>query len=104
VNHYLKFLKAVFNRGIRPGRLAFNPVRAVKLYQEHNARNRCLSPEEEGRLLKALPNRMRPLVTMALHTGMRRGELRALRWEDVDLATATVRVRLDRRAKAAGSP
>lgn len=96
VNHYLKFLKAVFNRAIRQGRLAFNPVRAVKLYHEHNARDRCLSPEEEARLIEALPNRLRPLVTVALHTGMRRGELRALRWEDVDLATATIRVRRDK--------
>lgn len=96
VNHYLKLLKAVFNRSIRQGRLTYNPVAAVKLYQEHNARNRCLSPEEEARLLEALPKRLRPLVTVALHTGMRRGELRALRWEDVDFVTGTIRIRQDK--------
>ena len=96
VNHYLKFLKAVFNRAIRLGHLAHNPVRAVKLYRENNARNRCLTPEEETRLLAALPEQLRPFVTMALHTGMRRGELLALRWEDVDFATGTLRVRQDK--------
>jgi integrase len=96
VNHHLKFLKAVFNRALRQGRLSYNPVTAVKLYQENNARNRCLGPDEEARLLKQLPNRFRRLVTAALHTGMRRGELRALRWEDVDFATSTVRIRRDK--------
>jgi hypothetical protein len=35
VNHHLKLLKAVYNRAIRAGRLTYNPVAAVKLYQEH---------------------------------------------------------------------
>jgi integrase len=72
VNHHRKLLKAMFNRAIRQGRVTLNPVSAVKLFQEHNARNRCLSREEEGRLLEALPERLRPLVTVALNTGMRR--------------------------------
>lgn len=96
VNHYLKFLKAVFNRAIRQGRLTYNPVAAVKLYRENNARNRCLSPEEEARLLNSLPSRLRPLVTVALHTGMRRGELRTLRWEDVDFETRSFRIKQDK--------
>jgi integrase len=98
VNHHLKLLKAMFNRAIRQGRVTLNPVSAVKLFQEHNARNRCLSlsREEEGRLLEALPERLRPLVTVALNTGMRRGELQALRWSDVDFATGTLRIRRDK--------
>ena len=96
VNHYLKLLKAVFNRAIRHGRLTYNPVTAVKLYQEHNQRNRCLNPEEEARLMDALPERLRPLVVVALHTGMRRGELRALQWEDVDFSTGTLRIHRDK--------
>jgi len=35
-------------------------------------------------------------VVLALNTGMRRGELQALRWEDVDLAAGTVRIRRDK--------
>jgi integrase len=96
VNHYLKFLKAVFNRAMRRGLLTYNPVQSVKLFQEHNARNRCLSAEEETRLTEALPDALRPLVTLALHTGMRRGELRALKWQDVDFETGTAHVRQDK--------
>ncbi|MBI2525276.1 MAG: site-specific integrase [Candidatus Rokubacteria bacterium] len=96
VNSYLKFLKAVFNRAIRQGRLTYNPVKAVKLYRENNARSRCLSQGEERRLLEALPERLRPFVTLALHTGMRRGELRALKWEDVDFSTGAIHVKQDK--------
>ncbi|HET8575479.1 MAG TPA: site-specific integrase [Methylomirabilota bacterium] len=66
-----------------------------RLY-EHNARNRCLSSEEERRLLNSLSARLRPFVVLALNTGMRRGELQALRWEDVDLAAGALRIRRDK--------
>lgn len=95
-NQYLKLLKSAYNRAIRLGTLTHNPVTAVRLYRENNARNRCLTPEEELRLLEALPDRVRPLVIVALHTGMRRGEPRALKWEDVDFATNSLRIRRDK--------
>lgn len=95
-NGYLKLMKAAYNRARRHGWVASNPVSAVKLYTEHNSRSRCLSVEEEARLLDALPDWLRPLVTVAVHTGMRKGELLGLRWQDVDWATSTVRLPLDK--------
>jgi integrase len=97
VNHHLKLFNAVCNRAIRHGsHVGHNPVAAVRLTREHNARNRCLSVEEEARLLDALPASPRPFMTTALHREMRRGELPALRWEDVDFATGALRVRRDK--------
>jgi integrase len=43
-----------------------------------------------------LPARLRPFVTVALHTGMRRGELRALKWEHVDFVTGTIHIPQDK--------
>ena len=97
VNHYLKFLKAVFNRAIRQGSsLYVQSGAASQAVPKHNARNRCLSPDEETRLLDALPGWFRPLVILALHTGMRRGELQALKWQDVDFNAGTLRIRRDK--------
>jgi len=44
-------------------------------------------------VFKRLPDRLKPLATVALHTGMRKGELLALRWHDVDFYTGARRVR-----------
>jgi integrase len=96
VNQYLKLLKAVYNRARRHGRVTANPVTGVTFCQEHNARNRCLSAEEETRLLTAMPAWLRPMVTVAIHTGMRKGELRGLRWADVDFATGTLHIPQDK--------
>lgn len=52
VNHHLKLLKAVFNRAIRQGRLTYNPGAAVRLDQEHNARQNLLQAvKREHRLV-----------------------------------------------------
>ena len=55
-------------------------------------RDRIASPAEAAALLDALPERDRALWATALYAGLRRGELQALRWEDVDLAAGVIRV------------
>lgn len=55
-------------------------------------RDRIASPEESARLLAALPECDRPLWAVAFYAGLRLGELRALRFEDIDLAGGKIRV------------
>ena len=59
-----------------------------------NARDRWLTVEEEHTLLQEATNPawLRPLLITALHTGMRRGEILALTWKDVDFPKRLVRV------------
>ena len=94
VNRHLALLKATFNRAMRadPPKADRNPVRGVKLLKENNERVRVLTDAEEGRLLAALPDYLHPFVVVALHTGMRRGELAHLEWEHVDFHTRTLLV------------
>jgi integrase len=55
---------------------------------------RPLSPPEVGRLLVAVRgDRLEALFTLAVATGMRRGELLGLGWTDVDLRASTLQVR-----------
>lgn len=50
--------------------------------------------EETRRLLEAARgNRLEALYVLAVHTGMRQGELLGLKWQDVDLEAGTVQVR-----------
>jgi integrase len=57
---------------------------------------RPLSPAEARKLLEAAQgDRLEALYVLAVTTGMRQGELLALKWQDVDLGNATVAITLD---------
>ncbi len=103
VNRYLATLKSVFLLAIENDKLERNPFKKVKLLKEENERVRFLSDEEEPRLFAAIPGEYHPLVTVALHTGMRKGELLRLKWGDVDFRQRLVTVRKSKSGKAATS-
>jgi integrase len=77
--------------------LPSNPVRQVKLPRAGNPRERRLNPGELDRLLAACEtSRARWLpavIEVAIETGMRRGELLGMRWDDVNLKARTVLLR-----------
>jgi integrase len=93
VNRHLQLLRAIFLRGVRDGKVESTPTNGVKLYRENNRRDRYLADREEHLLLSALPQWLHPVVTVALHTGMRKGELLKLKWADVDFLSGTITVR-----------
>ncbi|PHP65885.1 integrase [Zhengella mangrovi] len=77
--------------------LASNAVKRVRRPKVANARNRRLVGNEEDRLLDGCDAGqipwLRALVVVAIETGMRRGELLALRWADIDLSARTATLR-----------
>jgi len=85
VNHELASLKHIFNKGMAWGILGKNPAAKVQKLPETKGRTRFLSAEEVERLLEAAPVHLRPIIIMALETGMRRGEILGLKWTDVDM-------------------
>ncbi len=87
VNRDLAVMKGMFTKASEWGYAVENPVKRVKFLRETGRRERFLSREEADTLLKACSDWLRPLVTVALHTGMRRGELLGLAWRDVDFRT-----------------
>src|SRR5829696_8214089 len=63
------------------------PPRVKKAAVRGESPMRALSNEEASRLILAAEGtRDEALITLALRTGMRQGELAALRWEDLDLS------------------
>jgi integrase len=85
VNRQLACLKCMFNRAIEWGKAKENPVKKVKMLKENNKRLRYLEREECERLIVDCLPHQRPMVITALNTGMRRGEILGLKWENVDL-------------------
>lgn len=85
-NRELALLKKMFNLAIDWGYLKENPVRKVKIYSEKdNIKERVLSEEEEKKLLKESTDHLKPIIITALNTGMRRGEVLNLKWDQVNL-------------------
>lgn len=61
-----------------------NMVSVAGLLTEDNLRKRVLSVEEENKVLGCSAPHLRPIIITALNTGMRRGEILSLKWENVD--------------------
>jgi integrase len=69
-------------------------LKAVRMDREPPGRLRYLAnQDEEDRLLEGCRGRFKALVVVALHTGMRKGELLKLQWDDVDLEQGYIHVR-----------
>ena len=87
-------LKAALKRAVQQQVLVRNPAEVfTKFKVERNKKMLTLSVQQSARLLEALSNsRVYWPVLLALSTGMRRGEILALRWKNVDLERGTLRV------------
>ncbi len=84
VNRELDTLKSILSKAVEWGKLLESPARSVKRLKVDNRRTRVLTEGEQRALLDACPRKMRYLVTLALITGARVGELLALRWEHIE--------------------
>jgi integrase len=95
VNFYRQALHQFFAWLVQEGRWTSNPVDAVQTVQivDKTRERRALTTKELKALLKAAPPPRDMLYLMAATTGLRRGELRALTWGDIDLEAATVTIR-----------
>jgi integrase len=81
---------------MREGLISVNPVDRLGTSQRPQAaRNEApyFTDDELPRLIAALPEDEKPLIQLALLTGMRLGELLALRWSQIDLVNGTIHVR-----------
>lgn len=92
VNRERSVLSHLFTKATDWGLVQGNPVLGTDRLPEGNEHPRPLSSEEESLLFAVLPEHYKPVVTLALHTGLRLGELRAQAWRDVDLAAGLLTV------------
>lgn len=87
VDKYHALVKAIFNKMYFWRMFAgYNPATGVKLKREFKPHVRWLAREEIGRLEEALPESIYPYYLCALHTGMRKGEIFGLKWNDITFA------------------
>jgi integrase len=93
-SNVLNPLQAFYRRATDREELANEPTKGIDLPSGSSKRpRRIVAPEEAARLIKLLPLEDRPLWATAFYAGLRRGELQALRCEDIDLARNLIHVR-----------
>jgi integrase len=89
IRNQLTIISQVFERARVEWKMEglHNPVRGVSLPGHRPGRDRRLKAGEEERLLAALAESsspwMRPLVSFALETAMRQGEMFTMRWDEL---------------------
>ncbi len=85
-------LHSIFKRAVRDQLILTNPCEHTELPKQFTKKTRTLTPAEYNQLIDAIPDRYRLLVETAIETGMRWGELIALRPRHIDFLTKTVTV------------
>jgi integrase len=86
-------LRAMYKRAMSLDELSVNPTVGLSLPAIRGRRDRIVPPEQAAALIAALPTAHdRAFWGTALYAGLRRGELLALCWEDVDISTGHLRV------------
>jgi len=94
VKNTLSLLRAAFAFAVESGMVETNPCVGIAVKRRETRTDRpwtFLTPDEQERLIAVASPRDRALITFALGTGMRLGELLALRAEDVTTDSVTVR-------------
>ncbi len=92
VNREVACLKHIFTKAIEWGMVQKNPGKKVKLLRERNTRLRYLEERKIGRLYDACAEHLKPIVIVALNTGMRKEEILSLKWKDVDFRSRTISI------------
>jgi len=85
INWEIALLKHMYTKAMEWGKVQESPAKKVKLLKGEVNRVRFLMPEEIRTLLSNCADHLKPIVTVALNTGMRKGELLSLKWDQVNL-------------------
>lgn len=91
-----------FKIAVRDGLVVINPVVGIKLPKVHQKEKSSLSDAEVKRILQVAKDycnnpkiknkNIFPLINLALVSGLRRGELLALTWDNIDFKTSKIYV------------
>jgi len=92
VTKYHVMLHSVFKRAVRDRVILTNPCEGTELPKIPPRKTRILTPDEYDQLLATIPDRFQLLVMTDIETGLRWGELIALRPRHIDFLRRTIAV------------
>ncbi len=98
INKHLRLLQGILERALDEHYIRTNPItKRAFIKLEAKEEQKVYNQEQCALLLKRVRGTTLEIpVTIAVYTGMRRGEIEALRWQNVDLEERTIYVRENR--------
>lgn len=93
VNIEIACLKKMMSKAVDWDYLDSNPAAKVKKFKLNNARERVLSADEARALIECASPGIQPVLILALKTGMRKGEILSLKWEDVNFIKSFIQIK-----------
>jgi integrase len=99
MNYTLSILRMIFADAAERGALASDRAAKAKPIPKRpqaTGRVQYLTPEQVDRLLAVAEEPYKTLYRLTINAGLRRGEVLALRWDDLDLANRRLSVRASR--------
>ncbi len=99
INKEFTTIKHFFNKAIEKNYLKANPAKGIKAIKSQQKFPRYLSKEKIQTLLDTAQGDMEEILITFLNTGMRRGELTNLQWEDVHLKSRRITIQGQTKSK-----
>lgn len=94
--HYHRLLSSMLETAVQWQLIPSNPCKRVKAPRAERKEARFLDEKQAAHLIALLGNepiQYRSMILLLINTGLRRGELCALQWKDIDFANAVLQVR-----------
>lgn len=88
-----RLLAAAMRFALDEGRIGRNPCRKIRMQPDERPEQRVLSRAEQEKIEAAAGGEKELPILLSLYTGMRLGEICALRWADIDWDRRTITVR-----------
>lgn len=92
VERYLSAASAVFEYAIENRAVDFNPCRYVKIPKAAKTSGRRALTPEERKWVEEMPHRAQLPAMLMMYSGLRKGEVTALLWSDIDFKNHTITV------------
>jgi len=97
IDKEILYAKAMVIKAFDNDMIGGRPLKAFRKIKKllktgSNARDQLVSFEQYTKLIKNAPSHYRPVLTIAIHTGMRMGEIRNLKWSYIDKTDWMIRL------------
>jgi len=92
INRELTCLKTLYNKANEWNKANHNPTSNIKNFKENNTTQIILNSREVKRLIDSAVDHLKPIIVIAVNTGMRRGEILSLKWKNINFIKGYIEI------------